>query len=402
MDIEKILATRSSNIKVSAIREILKLAANPGMISLGGGIPSPDSFPIDLVSELTDKVLSKYGTRALNYDLTEGFVPLREALIGHLAEKGISAKMENVYISSGSQGFLDAIGKVLISPGDYVAVEGPTYLAALQSFNAYEAKYLQMETDSEGLIPESVEEILKNHKVKFVYTVPTFQNPSGKTIGLERRKKIAEIIQRYDALLIEDDPYGELRYSGEPVPTIQSMAPDNVIYASTFSKIFAPGLRTGYFVAPEEIGRWLVIVKQGIDLNTCTLAQALAAEYLIGGYLPAQLEKIISLYEPKLDAMYNCMKENLSDEFVYSKPEGGMFVWGHGPKGVDMEEVSKLTLKKAMGFVPGKFFYPTPGDGIETFRLNFTSCTVEQIEKAVKIFAEVSNEYLEKLQIESV
>jgi len=396
MNIEKILATRTSNIKVSAIREILKLASNPGMISLGGGIPSPESFPLDLVNELTEKVLSKYGTRALNYDLTEGFVPLREALIEHLAGKGIDAKLENIYISSGSQGFLDAIGKVLISPGDYVAVEGPTYLAALQSFNAYEARYLQMETDEEGLIPESVEKILKNNKVKFVYTVPTFQNPSGKTIGIERRKKIAEIIKKYDALLIEDDPYGELRYSGKAVPTIKSMAPDNVIYASTFSKIFAPGLRTGYFVAPEEIGRWLVIVKQGIDLNTCTLAQALAAEYLIGGYLPAQLEKIIALYKPKLEAMLKIMDENLSDEFTYTKPEGGMFVWGQGAKDVDMEIVSKLTLEKGMGFVPGKFFYPVAGEGIETFRLNFTSCSVEQIEKAVKIFAEVSNKYLEK------
>lgn len=394
MNFERLLASRTSNLKVSAIREILKLAANPGMISLGGGLPSPDSFPQELVVELTNKVLHKYGTKALNYDLTEGFVPLREALIGHLANKGINAKLENIYISSGSQGFLDAIGKLLISPGDYVAVEGPTYLAALQSFNAYEARYLQMETDAEGLIPESVEDILKNNNVKFVYTVPTFQNPSGKTIGVERRQKIAEIIMKYDALLIEDDPYGELRYSGEPVPTIQSMAPENVIYASTFSKIFAPGLRTGFFVAPEKIGRWLVIVKQGIDLNTCTLAQALAAEYLIGGYLPAQLKKIIGLYRPKMEAMLKTMDENLSKDFTYTRPEGGMFVWGHGPEGVDMEEVSKITLEKGMGFVPGKFFYPNPGDGIETFRLNFTSCTTEQIEKAVKIFADVCNEYI--------
>lgn len=394
MNFERLLASRTSNIKVSAIREILKLAANPGMISLGGGLPSPDSFPQELVVELTEKVLQKYGTKALNYDLTEGFVPLREALIGHLSTKGIEAKLENIYISSGSQGFLDSIAKVLISPGDYIAVEGPTYLAALQSFNAYEARYLQMETDSEGLIPESVEEILKNNKVKFVYTVPTFQNPSGKTIGTERRKKIAEIIKKYDALLIEDDPYGELRYSGETVPTIQSMAPDNVIYASTFSKIFAPGLRTGYFVAPEEIGKWLVIVKQGIDLNTCTLAQALAAEYLIGGYLPSQLEKIIGLYRPKLDIMLSTMDANLSKDFSYTRPEGGMFVWGHGPQGVDMEVISKITLEKGMGFVPGKFFYPTPGEGIETFRLNFTSCSVAQIEKAVKIFADVCNEYV--------
>ncbi len=393
MNLEKLLAGRTNSIKVSAIREILKLAANPNMISLGGGLPSPESFPLDLVSELTDRVLTKYGSKALQYDLTEGFVPLREALIPHLNNKGIKADIDNIYISSGSQGFLDSLGKVFISPGDYVAVEGPTYLAALQSFNAYQAKYVQMETDDEGLIPESVEEVIKNYPIKFVYTVPTFQNPTGKTIGIERRKKIAEIIQNYDVLLIEDDPYGELRYSGQTLPTIKSMAPENVIYASTFSKIFAPGLRTGFFVAPNEIGRWLVIVKQGVDLNTCTFAQALASEYLSGGYLPAQLTKIINLYKPKFEAMLAELDKNLSGKLKWGKPDGGMFVWAEAEKGVDMEILLKHTLEKGMGFVPGKFFYPTPNTGIETLRLNFTNVSIEQIKKAISIFTEVYNDY---------
>ena len=211
MNYDKILATRTSRISASAIRELLKLAANPNLISLGGGLPSPDSFPLDLVTELTDKVLKKYGSTALQYDTTEGFTPLRKALIDYVKTKGVDAELENIYITSGSQGFLDAIGKLLISPGDYVAVEGPTYLAALQSFNAYEVNYAQMQTDEEGVIPESMAEMIQSYPVKFVYTIPTFQNPSGKTIGLQRREQIAEIILKHDVLLVEDDPYSALR-----------------------------------------------------------------------------------------------------------------------------------------------------------------------------------------------
>jgi 2-aminoadipate transaminase len=389
MNYERILAKRTSRIKASAIRELLKVAANPGMISLGGGLPSPNSFPLELVTELTEKVINKYGSAALQYDMTEGFGPLRAALIEFVKEKGISAELENIYITSGSQGFLDAIGKLLISSGDNVAVEGPTYLAALQAFNAYEAKFLQIETDDEGVIPESIEDILSLHPVKFVYLIPTFQNPSGKTIGIKRRRQIAEIIAKYDVLLIEDDPYGAIRYKGEELPTIKSMAPEHVIYASTFSKIFAPGLRVGYFVAPVEIGKWLVLIKQGVDLHTSTFSQALASEYLVGGYVPEQVEKIKKLYAPKLETMLHALEENLSSDFKWSKPEGGMFLWVEGPQGMDMEAVYKSAIKNNVGFVPGKFFFPNPNDGIETMRLNFTNVTEEQIRYAIKTLSEV-------------
>ncbi|MGD8307063.1 MAG: PLP-dependent aminotransferase family protein [Ignavibacteria bacterium] len=392
MDINKLLATRASNIRASAIRELLKVAANPGMISLGGGLPSPDSFPLDLVLELTEKVIDKYGSVALQYDMTEGFTPLRKELIEYVKTKGISAGLENIYITSGSQGFLDSLGKLLISPGDYVAVEGPTYLAALQAFNAYEVKYAQMQTDDEGLIPESMEEVLKSFPVKFVYTIPTFQNPSGKTIKLKRRELIADIIKKYDVLLIEDDPYGALRYKGNSLPTLKSLAPENVIYASTFSKIFAPGLRIGFFVAPEKIGRWLVLVKQGVDLNTCTFTQALASEYLSGGYVSKQVKKIINLYRPKLQTMIQALKNNFPKDFKWSDPDGGMFLWVEGPKGMDMEEVYRVAVERGVGFVPGKFFYPNPDDGIETMRLNFTNVSEEQIKTSIKMLADVVKE----------
>jgi 2-aminoadipate transaminase len=321
---------------------------------------------------------------------------LRKALIDYVKTKGVDARLENIYITSGSQGFLDAIGKLLISPGDYVAVEGPTYLAALQAFNAYEANYAQMETDEEGVIPESMEEMIQSYPVKFVYTIPTFQNPSGKTIDLQRREQIAEIILKHDVLLIEDDPYSALRYKGENLPTIKSMAPDNVIYASTFSKIFAPGLRVGFIVAPEKLGRWLVLIKQGVDLNTCTFTQALATEYLTGGYVSGQVKKIINIYHPKLETMLKALEDNFTKDFKWSKPEGGMFVWGEGPEGMDMEEVYKQAIEKGVGFVPGKFFFPNPDDGIETMRLNFTNITEDNIKHAIKILASVVKEESKK------
>ena len=397
MDYNKLLSTRTSKIKSSAIRELLKVAANPGMISLGGGLPSPDSFPIDIISELTEKVLIKYGSTALQYDMTEGFLPLRKALIEYMEDKGISTELDNIYITSGSQGFLDAIGKLLISPGDYVAVEGPTYLAALQAFNSYEANFLQIETDDEGVIPESLENILSNYSVKFVYIIPTFQNPTGLTIGINRRKKIAEIIHKYDALLIEDDPYSALTYKGKDLPTIKSMVPDNVIYASTFSKIFAPGLRLGFFIAPSEIGKWLVLIKQGVDLHTSTFSQALATEYLIGGYVPKQIEKIKQLYAPKLETMLNSLNNHLGKDFSWSKPEGGMFLWLKGPEGMDMEEVYPKAINKGVGYVPGKFFFPNPENGIETLRLNFTNTSNDQIKYAIKTLAKVFQQELTEI-----
>ena len=286
MKFEHLLAGRTKTMGASAIREILKVVSQPGMVSLAGGIPAPESFPLEIMNELVSKVFDKYGSWALQYDLAEGFIPLREALEKYLLEsKNIRASADDILVATGSQGVLDALGKVLISPGDKVAVEAPTYLGAIQAFNPYEPRYLRMDTDEDGLIPESLENILKTEPVKFIYLVPTFQNPSGRTIPRERRKRIAELVQQYDALLIEDDPYSALRYRGEEIPAIRTFAPEHVVYIGTFSKILSPGLRIGFCVAPDVIKKWLVIVKQGVDLQTSTFSQALAAEYLTEGYL---------------------------------------------------------------------------------------------------------------------
>jgi len=392
MSLEALLAQRTERMGANVIREILKVVSQPGMISLAGGIPAPESFPLEIISELTNRVVATYGAQAFQYDLTEGFIPLREALTGYLKPKGITAGVDEIIIGSGSQGFLDALGKALISPGESVAVEAPTYLGAIQAFNPYEPTYVRMDTDDEGLIPESLDEVLKENRIKLIYLVPTFQNPTGRTIPLTRRRAIAEIIRRHGALLIEDDPYSPLRYRGEVLPPIKTLAPENVVYISTLSKVFAPGLRLGFCVAPALIRRWMVLVKQGVDLHTSTFNQALAAEYLWGGYLDRHLPKIIALYRPKQEAMLSALERYFPSGFHWSRPEGGMFLWVEGP--LDTEALYARAVERSVAFVPGRYFYTNREEGLGTMRLNYTMSDAATIEKAVSILAGVINENL--------
>ena len=394
MNHASLLAGRTRGMSASAIREILKVVSQPGMISLAGGIPAPQSFPMELIEDLTTAVLRKYGAAAFQYDLTEGFTPLREALVEHLRGKGLQATTDEIIVSSGSQGGLDAIGKILIDKGDKIAVEAPTYLGALQAFNPYEPEYVRLETDDDGLIPEALDEVLARHAVKFVYLVPTFQNPTGRTLPLERRQQVAEILQRHQALLFEDDPYGDLRYQGEGLPAIKSLAPDNVVYAGTLSKVFAPGLRIGYLLAPPEISRWLVLSKQGVDLHTSTFNQALAAEYLAGGYLQQHLPRIIEFYRPRQQAMLAALDSYFPARFRWSRPEGGMFLWAEGPAGFDLEQAYQKSVQRGVAFVPGRYFYSQPGEGLATMRLNFTMFAEEVLDRAIGILGEVLQEEL--------
>ncbi len=394
MDYESLLADRTVGMSASAIREILKVVSQPGMISLAGGIPAPQSFPMDLIEELTAVVLKKYGAQAFQYDLTEGFLPLRSALAEYLKQKGIFLTRDEIIISSGSQGGLDAIGKILIGKGSKVAVEAPTYLGALQAFNPYEPEYVRLETDDDGVMPESLEEVLRCHKVKFIYLVPTFQNPTGRTLPLARRVQIAEILQRHGALLFEDDPYSDLRYQGTQIPTIKSLAPENVIYAGTLSKIFAPGLRIGYLAAPAAIQRWLVLSKQGVDLHTSTFNQALAAEYLNGGYLKDHLPKIINLYRPRQQAMLAALDRYFPKQFRWTRPQGGMFLWAEGPEGFDLDQAYHEAIRRNVAFVPGRYFYSHGGEGLATMRLNFTMFDETVLTRAIQILGEVLEEQL--------
>ena len=379
MEFQSLLAERTQTMAANAIREILKVVGNPGIISLAGGIPSADSFPMDIIRELTARVLDKYGSQALQYDLTEGFQPLRQALVPLLAQRDIHVNADQIHITSGSQGVLDATAKLLITKGDKIAVEAPTYLGALSAFNPYEPEYVQLETDDQGLIPESLEEILKRQKIKFIYLVPTFQNPTGRTLPLERRRKIANLLKAHDALLLEDDPYSALRYAGETLPPIKSMAPDHVIYVSTLSKVFAPGLRIGFYTAPEGLHQWLARVKQGIDLHTSTFNQALAAKYLDGGFLERHLPHILALYQPRQAALVSALEKELPKTFTLTPSDGGMFLWASGPRGFDAEALYHRAVANGVAFVPGKFFYAHPNQGHETLRLNFTMAGPDEL-----------------------
>ncbi len=392
MPFETLLADRTRLMSANAIREILKVVARPGMISLAGGIPSPDSFPMDIIRELGDRILRKYGSSAFQYDRTEGFMPLCEALSVWLQKKGIHADSEAIRITTGSQGALLQLGMILLSKGDAVAVEAPTYLGALTAFNPFEPRYLRVDTDEDGMVPGSLDRLLERERVKFIYLIPNFQNPTGRTLSGERRQALAEIIVRRGALLVEDDPYGDLRYRGLALPAVKSLAPDHVVYCGSLSKVFAPGLRIGYVVAPEPVRRWMVLAKQGIDLHTSTCTQALAAEYISGGFLDKHLPEILGIYRPKQEALLHALDRYMPKTCRWNKPDGGMFIWVEGPAGLDTESLYHKAIERGVAFVPGKFFFTEPGEGNETMRLNYTMSDAPALDKAVRMLADVLSE----------
>jgi len=401
MQFENLLAKRTENMGASAIRETLKVISQPGMISLGGGMPAPESFPMEIINQLCSRVLEIYSSDSLQYGPSEGFAPLRETLTEYLAEKGVSATSDDIIITSGSQGALDTIGKILIYHGDKIAVEAPTYLGAISAFNPYEPKYISLVTDDNGLVPEALDEMLSETKVKFIYLIPTFQNPTGRTIPLERRRRIADIIIRHNALLVEDDPYNALRFRGTDIPPIKTMAPDNVVYISTFSKILSPGMRLGFCVAPKLIKDWMVLAKQGVDLHTNTFSQAVASEYLAGGYLKKHLPLIVDVYRRKHSAMLTALDKYFPDELKWSRPDGGMFIWAVGPSYLDTEALYWKAIKKNVAYIPGKYFYTEEKKGNNAMRLNFTMADDATLDRAVKILADVLREEMNHESVNS-
>ncbi|MDE2636578.1 MAG: PLP-dependent aminotransferase family protein [Chloroflexota bacterium] len=387
------LSQRTLSMRRNQIREILKVVSQPGMISLAGGIPAPETFPIEDLYRLNEAVLDRYGAAALQYDLTEGFTPFREALVDYLKEKEISVSADEILVFNGSQSVLDTLGKVLITPGDTVVLESPSYLGAISAFSAYEPNYVSIATDDEGIVPESLAETLDRQKVKFIYLVTTFQNPTGRTLSATRRHEVAEIVRQRGALVIEDDPYSDLRYRGEAVPPFYTFAPENTVYVSTISKVFAPGLRLGFCVAPAVIHEWLYTAKQGADLHSNTYAQALATEYICSGTIYEQVPKIIELYGPRLEAMLDAMDRYMPADYRWTQPDGGMFIWVEGPQGVDAEGIYWQAVEQKVAFVPGKYFYIEPEEGLATMRLNFTRSDEEAIQKAIAALGAVIRDF---------
>ena len=392
-DFQRLLSQRTRNMRSNAIREILKVVSQPGMISLAGGIPAPQSFPLEDLYRINEVVLDRYGASALQYDFTEGFLPFREALVDYLATKQIHTSAQEIIVFNGSQSVLDLLGKILITPGDVVALESPSYLGAITAFNAYEPNYVSVAADDDGIVPDALEDILARQSVKFIYLVSTFQNPTGRTLSLERRKQVAEIVKQYDALVIEDDPYSDLRYRGDAVPPFYTFAPENTVYVSTVSKVFAPGLRLGFCVGPEVIRQWLRIAKQAADLHTNTYAQALATEYISGGYLERQLPKIIDLYRPRQETMLDALDQCIPRSYRWTKPDGGMFIWIEGPDGVDAEKLYWRAVERKVAFVPGKYFFLNEEEGLATMRLNFTMSDEATIQRAIEILGKVVRDY---------
>lgn len=388
-------AHRAKNAGSSAIRELLKVTSKPDVISFAGGLPSADAFPVQRFQEACEKVLREQGAHALQYGTTEGYEPLRELIAANMARYGIKAHTENVMITSGSQQALDLIGKLFIDRGDRVLVEAPTYLGALQAFTTYGAEYMSVPVDGDGMITEALEKPLRA-RPKFMYVLPNFQNPSGVTLSEGRRHQLLILADRYGIPIVEDDPYGQLRYEGEHLPPLvvidrENLRRDNgysignVIYLSTFSKTLAPGLRLGWIVAPPEVIAKLVQLKQAADLHTSTFIQYVGYEVARDGFLDRHVKAVRELYRERRDVMLAALAEFFPPEATWTRPHGGLFLWVTLPESCDSRILLQSALQEDVAFVPGDCFYATPGDGARRhMRLNFSSATPGQIREGVR------------------
>ena len=386
-------AQRTQRMKSSAIRELLKLTEQPDLISFAGGLPAPEVFPVDDFRAACDRVLVEQGAKALQYGATEGYVPLREMIARHTARFGIQVNTDNILITSGSQQALDLIGKVFINPGDRILVEEPTYLGALQAWNAYGAEYVTVPMDEHGMITDALEAALRTGP-KFIYVLPNFQNPTGVTLSLERRHKLIELADRYGVPIIEDDPYGQLRFEGEHLSSVVMLDDQfrkngdtpyrgNVIYLSTFSKTLAPGIRLAWVIAPAEVVRKLVQAKQGADLHTPTFNQMVAYEVARGGFLDRHVWMIRRVYGERRDLMLELMEEHFPAGVTWTHPQGGLFLWSKLPEGLKSADLLQIAVQQKVAFVPGGPFYAC-GGGENTMRLNFSNASPDNIRLGIE------------------
>ena len=397
MEFGPLYSRASHAVKASEIRELLKLTEKPNIISFAGGLPNPGTFPTKEIEEATHRVLRDHAKSALQYSTTEGVTPLREAVAEHLGKDGMRVHPDEILITNGSQQGLDLLGRVFLDSGDTVIVSNPTYLGALQAFNYFGAKYATAESDGDGIIPESVEAtILRLKKLgvrpKFLYVVSTFANPTGTTIAAARRRKLIDLAHAHDLLIVEDDPYGKLRFDGEAIPPMHAMDKEGgrVIYLGTFSKILVPGFRLAWSVAPAEATRKMVISKQSVDLCTNAFTQYIAADLLTGGLIDRHLPEIISLYRKKRDIMLTAMERHFPKEGVsWTKSQGGLFTWATMPEHVNATEMLKDAIQREVAYVPGKSFFPDPKVGFNTMRMNFSHPADDKIKIGVERLGEV-------------
>jgi 2-aminoadipate transaminase len=389
----------------SIIRELLKLTEQHDIISFAGGLPAPEVFPVTEMEAAAQRVLEQHGAAALQYSPTEGYRPLRELVARHMRRYGIKVTPDHVLITTGSQQALDLIGKLLINPGDRILTEEPTYLGALQAFTSYQAEYVTVPIDDDGLQIDRLEEALRVGP-KFLYILPNFQNPSGVTLSLERRRRLVELANTYGTPIVEDDPYGQLRYEGEHLPPLVKLDAEfhrsgngengftgNVLYLSTLSKTLAPGLRVGWIVAPQEEIHRLVQMKQGTDLHTSTFTQVLAYETARGGFLDRHVRDIRKVYGERRGAMLEALERHFPPQVHWTRPQGGLFLWVRLPRGFDAAQLLEQALQEKVAFVPGASFFPA-GGGDETLRLNFSYCTPKVIEEGIRRLGLVVKRFL--------
>ncbi len=386
-------ADRLNNVETSAIRELFKLLGKPGIISFAGGFPDSAMFDVDGIRAASNAALAEEPGAALQYGATEGYNPLREQLAAFMASKGAKdVAADNLIVTTGSQQALDLLGKTLISPGDKVIVEGPTFLATIQCFRLYGAELISAPIDGNGVKTDELEKLIAEHKPKFVYLIPTFGNPSGAMLSLERRKAVLEMAVKHQTLIVEDDPYGDLYFGEAPPPSLLSLSAtvpgsrELLVHCGSLSKVLSPGLRVGWMIAPAELLAKATMCQQFSDAHTSTFAQATAAQYLKAGRMPATLAHVRKVYAERAQAMGDALRSGLGDAIEFVQPQGGLFVWarltGAGGKVADGNVLAKRAIEKGVAFVPGTPFFCANPDHA-TFRLSFATADADKIREGV-------------------
>lgn len=386
-------ASRLDNVETSAIRELFKLLGKPGIISFAGGFPDSAMFDVEGLKEASQKALAEEPGAALQYGATEGYEPLRTQLSSFMKTKGVDVDPSGLIVTTGSQQALDLLGKTMISPGDKVIVEGPTFLATIQCFRLYGAQLISAPIDANGVKTDELEKLIAEHKPKFVYLIPTFGNPSGATLSLERRKKVLELAVKYQTLIVEDDPYGDLYFGEAPPPSIMALSKEVpgsrelLAHCGSLSKVLSPGLRIGWMIAPAELLAKATMCKQFSDAHTSTFSQATAAQYLKSGRMPGTLANVREVYGQRAQAMGAALKRELGDAVSFTQPNGGLFFWarltGANGKLADANELAKRAIEKLVAFVPGAPFFAEKPD-VATLRLSFATADIAKIEEGVK------------------